>query len=199
MKDIPSKKNRAGKGFSLVEVLCAIVLLALVATPIIQIIYSSFTMNLKSKEMLAAADLTSDIMEYASSLAFEDFSYTKVGDSSPTVIKGAKSYYWSDSLAGCTSLGAYNSSDGTYSVCPGGARGTLVSHAALGSTTRTIGLKDVDYSGYKFRVTITIQEDAQTALNKYHFYNVIVTVADNSDSTYIYSESKTCIPNKYDN
>jgi len=198
LKEISSKKNFARRGFSLVEVLCAIVLLALVATPVLQIIFSSFNMNLKSKKMLAAADLTSDVMEYASSLAFEDFSYTKVGASSPTVIKGAKSYYWSDTPGGYTSIGAYNSAEGKYSVCPGGAKGIMASYST-GGFSRVLTLRDVDYSGYKFRVSITVEQDAQTASNKYHFYNIYVKVCDNDDATYVYSEAKTCIPNKYGN
>ena len=176
------------KGFSLIEVLCAIVLLALVATPVIQIIYSSFSMNIKSKEMLVAADLTSEVMEYASSLAFEDHSYTKTGATTPTIIKGAKSYYLES-----TPL-AYNSSTGKYYLCPTGTCGTK--DTTLSSAT-VLALKDVDYSGYKFRVSIEFVEDTATASNTYHFYDVYVKVCDNDDASHVYSQAKTCIPNKY--
>ena len=176
------------KGFSLIEVLCAIVLLALVATPVIQIIYSSFSMNIKSKEMLVAADLTSEVMEYVSSLAYENHSYTKTGATSSTIIMGAKNYYFSSYPQ------AYNSSTGKYSLCPTGTCGTK--DATLSSGT-VLALKDVDYSGYKFRVSIEFVEDSATAANTYHFYNVYVKVCDNDDPSHVYSQAKTCIPNKY--
>lgn len=176
------------KGFSLIEVLCAIVLLALVATPIIQIIYSSFSMNIKSKEMLVAADLTSEVMEYVSSLAYDNHSYTKTGATSPTIIMGANNYYFGSHPQ------AYNSTTGKYSLCPTGTSGTK--DTAL-SNDKLLALKDVDYSGYKFRVSIEFVEDSATASNTYHFYNVYVKVCDNDDASHVYSQAKTCIPNKY--
>ena len=63
------RKNK--KAFSLVEIMCAIVLLAIIATPIIQVAFSSMSTNIKSRKYLAAADITSDTMEFVSSLTIK--------------------------------------------------------------------------------------------------------------------------------
>ncbi len=85
------------KGFSLVEVLCAVVLLALVATPILQALCQGMVVNNKSRKMLAAADLASDTMEFVSTLAFNDYKYTNSGGTEITV-PGLKSYYWGNDI-----------------------------------------------------------------------------------------------------
>ena len=99
MKTLFRKKlfNKKSKGFSLVEVLCAVVLLALVATPIIQALYQGMVVNNKSRKMLAAADLASDTTEFISSLAFSDFKYKNSGGTEITV-PGLQSYYWGNDL-----------------------------------------------------------------------------------------------------
>ena len=51
------------KAFSLVEVLLAIVLLAIIATPILSVFYTSMSLNLRSKEIMAATDVSSGILE----------------------------------------------------------------------------------------------------------------------------------------
>ena len=51
------------KAFSLVEVLLAIVLLAIIATPILSVFYTSMSLNIKSKEIMAATDVSSGILE----------------------------------------------------------------------------------------------------------------------------------------
>ena len=67
------KQLKRNKGFSLVEVLMAVCILGLVAAPILQMFYSSYSMSLKSKQTLAAADLTQHIMEYISANSFDDY------------------------------------------------------------------------------------------------------------------------------
>ena len=51
------------KAFSLVEVLLAIVLLAIIATPILSVFYTSMSLNLKSRELMAATDVSTGILE----------------------------------------------------------------------------------------------------------------------------------------
>ena len=51
------------KAFSLVEVLLAIVLLAIIATPILSVFYTSMSLNLKSRELMAATDVSTGIIE----------------------------------------------------------------------------------------------------------------------------------------
>ncbi len=66
-----AQKVKNSKGFSLLEVLLAIVILGLIAAPILQLFLSSAKMNLKSREILGATDLANMTMEYITSLKFE--------------------------------------------------------------------------------------------------------------------------------
>lgn len=61
------------KAFSLVEVLLAIVLLAIIATPILSVLYSSMSMNIKSRELMAATDVTTGILECIENTDAESF------------------------------------------------------------------------------------------------------------------------------
>lgn len=194
---IRKKKKTNQKGFSLVEVLCAIVLLTLVATPVIQIIFSSFTLNIKSKKMLAAADLTSDAMEYISSLAFDDYTYTPEGAAGPTTIVGAKQCYWSDTLGGYDALIIHDAANNTYAVYPGGPVGEFASYGVVGELSREIVLNNVDYNGYKYRVSIKLVSDKNVSTDKYWVYKATIKVFDGTDASYCYSEATTNIPNKY--
>lgn len=88
------KKNikKTNKGFSLIEVLLAVVLLALVAAPILQMLYSSYAMNIKSRKYLAAADLAQEKMESLSSCVWED-SQARKGTAKETGLQNNTSYF----------------------------------------------------------------------------------------------------------
>lgn len=64
-------KKRKNHGFSLIEVLLAIVILGLVATPILQIFITSAQINNRSREMMAATDVATITMEYLSSMRMD--------------------------------------------------------------------------------------------------------------------------------
>ena len=165
-KKIFKKKNRA---FSLVEVLCAVVLLALVATPIIQALYSGMALNNKSRKMLAAADLASDTMEFVSSLSFEDFKYKQSG--TDITVPGLKSYYWGNDIDPSHTSVEFSSfklrsAQLLYPNGPHAVLNTIISEApstygfdtADGWTNytcnRSIVFEDVEMDGYKFKVKI---------------------------------------------
>ncbi len=59
------------KGFSLIEVLLAIVILGLVAAPILQLFITSANISKNSKELLAATDVGNITMEYITGSHFE--------------------------------------------------------------------------------------------------------------------------------
>lgn len=104
------KKNN--KGFSLIEVLLAVVLLALVAAPILQMLYSSYAMNIKSRQYLAAADLAQEKMEFLSSCVWEDSSARK-GSAIETGLQNNTSYFptgttdYSEPITGTESQDGY--------------------------------------------------------------------------------------------
>lgn len=85
-------KKKKSLGFSLVELLLAIVILALIATPILRTIITGYTLNLKSNDMLCAADLASSICEFASNKVYEDFTY-KDSSNNDVTIRGLGYYF----------------------------------------------------------------------------------------------------------
>ncbi len=109
MKKNKMERKGTNRGFSLIEVLCAIVLLGLIAAPFLQMVYSSYSTNLKSKKYLAAADLSQTVMEAISAQTWEGSTGTlKVTtvdeDGNSTVsevtkkIPGLKNYYYDNKL-----------------------------------------------------------------------------------------------------
>ncbi len=210
------------KGFSLVEVLCAVVLLALVATPILQALYSGMVVNNKSRKMLAAADLTSDTLEFVSSLAFKDFKYTESG--TEITVPGLESYYF-----GKIDPATYTADLSTFKLrssqllYPGGPHAEIdtISYTTksgwdVGTYNRTIKYKNVEMDGAKFYVIIEttapktkIVKDPDTGTvssqtfefsdltsEKYYCYDVTVTVKDATDNSELCSASTT-VPNRF--
>lgn len=70
-----NRTNLSKHGFSLVEVLLAIVILALIATPIASAFYTSLSTNLKSRKLMAATDFTSSIIEELEKQTLEEIQY----------------------------------------------------------------------------------------------------------------------------
>ena len=87
-------KKRKDGGFSLIEVLLAICILGLIAAPVLQMFYSSYAINVKSKRYLAAADLLQTTLEKVTSMSYETVTTPKASGS--VSIKGAKEYYGYD-------------------------------------------------------------------------------------------------------
>lgn len=170
MNKFGTKQKGNNKGFSLIEVLCAIVLLGLIAAPFLQMVYSSYATNQKSKKMLAASDLCQTILEGLSSQTYED---SKTFDSS-TVINGVGKYYFPASGEG-SKLGnrglypaSYNSAGVPASNVPI-PQGNLCSNPdgdrCLGDRDKTAYFRDVSYGGYIFNVTITAKEKSPFPTN----------------------------------
>ena len=214
-----ARKNQ--KGFSLVEVLWAVVLLALVATPILQALYSGMVINNKSRKMLAAADLTSDTMEFVSSLAFKDYKYTVSG--TEITVPGLESYYFGkvDPMTYVIDFSTIKlkSAELLYPGGPHAEVDTVSYHSKSGwdpgTYDRTIKFKNVEMDGQKFFVvvettapqtkivkdismgTITSQpfEFSDLTGEQYYCYDVKVTVLD-LDGSELCSASTT-VPNKF--
>ena len=172
-------KAKNNKAFSLVEVLCAIVLLAIVATPILQAIMGGLNLNLKSRKLLGAADLTAGTMEFVSSLVFEDYSYTSGGTTFS--VNGYDTYFW-DCAAGVRA------------IYPNGPVGTF--EAASGSPSQTVKITNIDYDGFKYKMFIKCSPESST--DEYFTYKVVVEVCENgAPDDVILSSAKTYIANKY--
>ncbi len=181
-------KKKCTKGFSLVEVLCAIVLLALVATPILQIIFSSLSVNAKSRKILAATDLASDTIGYINTCSFEDYSATQkglesyyYGEDTPSV-DDLELFYGKISTGGSNYTGQvalYNkySNGGTVVYGPSGQvdQDSLSNYSNSTFTGRKLQVKNVDYSGYKFDVDVYVLKN-NSASGLYYNYDCYVEV-----------------------
>ena len=73
MKKIIKKIPKFNKGFSLLELLLAVVLLAIVVTPLLQTIYTSMALNNKSRIQMGATNLGQSTLEL-----FESMDYTSI-------------------------------------------------------------------------------------------------------------------------
>lgn len=124
------KKGRRNKGFSLIEVLLAIALLAIIATPIIQIIYSTLAMNNNSRKMMGANDASQAVMEYVTSLT-----YSKIETDFASAITLPGSSY-----------------SGTPSAIP--ASSVYDNYRAISGFSKTYLLKNVVYGGYHYNICI---------------------------------------------
>lgn len=195
------KKTKRASGFSLVEVLCAIVLLALVATPILQSIFSSMNLNLKSRKLLAASDLTSGVMEFVSSTVFDDYEYTKTGESTPTKVPGLASYYWGGAT-GTGSIGSCKLSNGNAALetngklYPNGPTCKYDSYSGGSLTHRTLKITNADMDGFKFDVIIDMTAPSSSSTAEYFCYDVNVKVYEKGTDKLL-SEAATKIANKY--
>lgn len=80
MKKIIKNKKSNNLGFSLLEILLAVVLLAIVVTPLIQTIYTSMALNKKSRILMGATDIGQTYVEFFESKTYEDIHSTYTVD-----------------------------------------------------------------------------------------------------------------------
>jgi len=72
MKKIIKKEKKNNLGFSLLEILLAVVLLAIVVTPLIQTIYTSMSLNKKARVQMGATDIGQSLVEYFETQTYDD-------------------------------------------------------------------------------------------------------------------------------
>jgi len=193
--NLTKKRKQNNHGFSLIEVLLAIVLLGLIAAPILQMFYSSMAMNLRSKKYLAAAELAQTTMEAISAQTWEDSVPIAEGASS---VSGLNTYYNGATKTGNKKL---------YIVTNGinnGPNAYVPSHTISGSHI-SIPFRNINYDGYKFHVLMEF--DTTNSTNKYYTVPVKISIydADSSEEdfgTASYSKfallqtASTNVPNK---
>ncbi len=204
------KVIKTNKAFSLLEVLLAIVLLALIATPVLQMIYCGLDVNIRSRKLLGAADLTTEIIEFSSSKPFDNYTY-KVGTTEKT-IKGLSKYYYgsSDTSTSLNELELKSSSkvyplgpDCTYSslkkINLADANDYPIKEFLVDSTPsnalKELKLTNIDKSGFKYDAYIYIQSKKH-GTEKYYNYEVKVVVKEH-DKTAVLCEATTYIMNSY--
>lgn len=184
-----SLKNN--KALSLVEVLLAVVILGLIATPLLQVFYSSLILNQKSQRSLDAADLTDTTLEFISSKVFEDYTYHD--GSGDHVVDGFKTFYWGTndnpfSNSGVNSLKLYNQNK----LYPGGPScnyrgmtwypGTVINGDTANLKGMQVYMTDIKYNHNTYCMRIITEGDPSNS-DEFFTYKVTVEVYDSALSS----------------
>ena len=161
------------KGFSLVEVLIAIVLLAIIAVPLLQTVLNSIQVNKRSKELMAAHDCCSAILEnietydqetLKTSVSSKNFEVKSVYPSSSFSWGGNDTHTTFDSFitAMLDSTSVINSDANIDNKI-----------AIYSPDSHSFLLSNVPYSGYNFDIFIEVKQNSATT-GYYSIYDVNV-------------------------
>lgn len=187
MKGKESMKNaNNNRGFSLVEVLLAIVILGLVAAPILQMFVTSAQINLRSRKLMAATDVATITMEYMNGMKFdgddgikEIFTNTSIVDKLPAISystsyvenMGSVSSSSAETFANQVILKREALSGAGYSVS-----GKRVFWGMNGDDVG-VALQNVEYNGQTLDMVIWF-DNTKTAGDIYYTYDVEIVVYD---------------------
>ncbi len=187
MKGKESMKNaNNNRGFSLVEVLLAIVILGLVAAPILQMFVTSAQINLRSRKLMAATDVATITMEYMNGMKFdgddgikEIFTNTSIVDKLPAISystsyvenMGSVSSSSAETFANQVILKREALSGAGYSVS-----GKRVFWGMNGDDVG-VALQNVEYNGQTLDMVIWF-DNTKTAGDVYYTYDVEIVVYD---------------------
>lgn len=171
------KEKTSNAGFSLLEVLLAVVILGLVAAPILQIFLASAKINNNSRELMAATDVATITMEYLNACKFDgDDGIYKVMTEAASAERVPALSYTAASSSVTIAGGASNLDQFASSLS---SSKTFVADPAVYYYNNVddvgVALHDVIYNGYHFDVVIWF--DCQKASgDKYYTYDVDIRV-----------------------
>ena len=186
MRKMMKKKAKGReKGFSLIEVLLAIVILGLVATPILQLFITSANISRNSKELLAATDVANITMEYITGSVFDVAETGVKADMMP--VKDQP-----DLVA--TRIQGLSGSTCKTSEAPGAD--TIASHAQFESALKSasitavgtqayyvdqttyfgVAIFNVKYDNYMFDILLSFVPNKKDASDKFFTYDVTLDV-----------------------
>ena len=171
------EEKTLNSGFSLLEVLLAVVILGLVAAPILQIFLASAQINNNSRELMAATDVASITMEYLNGSKYDgDTGVYKVMTEAASRERIGALNYTSTSSAVTIAGGATNL-DQFASSLAASKKFTTGESVYYYTSTDDLGvaLHDVSYNGYHFDVVIWFDCMKATG-DKYYTYDVDVRV-----------------------
>lgn len=189
------KKKTSGKekGFSLIEVLLAIVILGLVAAPILQLFITSMNISNNSKELLAATDVGNVTMEYITGSHFEtadtgvkavfsDTSATKLRIPGLGVICDAAE---APGAASIVSAAKFEEKLKDGSITTTGTKAFFVSQTDYFGTA----FFNVKYDDYVFDMLVSFVPNMESG-DKYYTYDVTVDVYVKGETTVKDAEGK---------
>lgn len=172
------------KGFSFIELLLAIVILALVAAPIFRVFITTSQINNNSKQLMAATDAATVIMEYISTCKFSGTD----GVEAIFTDTGLKTRIPALSFTCHTQLSSSSATDysGFVSHAEGGgmAVGTGDQYVfylkPAGSNSLGLALFNVPSNGYMFDMIVWFEPRGNTS-DKYYTYDVTIDVYEDKE------------------
>lgn len=177
------KQNKAklkNLGFSLIEVLLAIVILGLVAAPILQIFLTSAKINNRSREVMAATDVANLTMEYLTSMKFDDEIKTVFTEPTSTERIPALSYTSTASNMG-TSHGTLVAFEADIVENYTAAAKTINYNSIMGDDCLGVAIRGIEYNGFTFDMIIWFESN-KVSSDEYYTYDVVVEVFKAQDA-----------------
>lgn len=174
------QKINGNIGFSLIEVLLAIVILGLIAAPVLQIFVTSAQINLRSRKLMAATDVANVTMEYLTGLKFDE------GEESVKTVFTATTGERIPALSYSCNGEALGTSYATIDTFKTQVLSSYTGHISnpkmyinsiSGDTYLGLAMKSVTYNEYTFDMIIWFQSN-KTGSAEFYTYDVIVEVFD---------------------
>ena len=177
-------KKQNNKGFSFIELLLAIVILALVAAPIFRVFITTSQINNNSKQLMAATDAATVTMEYISTCKFSGTNggeeiFTKNGNVTriPTL---NFTCHTQASISSATTYSGFVS----WAEAGGMAVGTGDQYVfylqPTGTSRLGLALFNVPSNGYMFDMIVWFEPRGNTS-DKYYTYDVTIDVYEDLD------------------
>lgn len=177
-KKIFAKRISNKKGFSLLEVLLAIVILGLIAAPILQIFVTSARINNNSKKIMGATDVANMTMEYITSLKFDGEGgvkevFTENG-ASPEKRIPAIGYYSNATDLGTSwgNIGDFRNDITTNHYGHSGSN--IYYNSVTGDQYLGVAINDIQYNNFSYEMIIWFE--ATNNSETYYTYDVILEV-----------------------
>ena len=173
------------KGFSLVEILLAIVILSLIVTPILQIFVSSMNISNRSRKLLGATEVAQMTLEVLNSKAMEGAGgiqemITQSG--AHVLLPALDTYVPANTSFGSTGFTEHSAFVGALKS----AYGNNTSMLCLVSDTESVkrfSLHNVRHNGYQYDVVVSMEADKEPS-DEYFTYDVYLEVFDVKDGNH---------------
>ena len=191
------KKIKGNLGFSLIEVLLAIVILGLVAAPILQIFVTSAQMNLRSRKLMAATDVANVTMEYLTGMKYDEGTEsvkTVFATTDPRMRIPALSYDCSGTTLATSYASLTDFRNHVLTSYTGhGNSPKVYINSISGDAYLGVAMKGVTYNNYTFDMIVWFQSN-NTGTAQFYTYDVTVEVYD-SEQIMVEASDGTSTPN----
>lgn len=175
-------KNAKHAGFSLVEILLAIVILALVITPILQTVLSSMSISNRSRNLLGATEVGQMTLEVLNSKAMEGTGGIEemLTTSGIRMLPAISSYVPTKVTYGSLSFSSHSSFVNAIKTNYANNDGKLC-FVSNNESVKRFALHNVEHNGLEYDVVVSMTSTASEPTDKYFTYDVYLEVYEVKD------------------